>query len=120
MSSINIGEIYTYNAIKPNDNLQKTRPVLVIGTDSMNQLNFVDINYVIISSSADCGKYDVEISEEKARAIGLERRSVIKTTKIFTGPQSKLGRQIGKLPEDIKKDFREKYSEYQKSIIQKL
>lgn len=120
MSSINIGEIYTYNAIKPNDNLQKMRPILVIGTDSINQLNFVDINYVIISSSANCGKYDVEISEDNAKKIGLERRSVIKTTKIYTGPQSKLGKQIGKLPEDIKKEFKEKYHQYQKSIIDKL
>ena len=59
-----IGEIWTYKATKPSDNLEKIRPVLVIGDDGDNGLEFVDINYVIISSSASCGKYDVEINEE--------------------------------------------------------
>ena len=59
-----IGEIWTYKATKPSDNLEKIRPVLVIGDDGDNGLEFVDINYAIISSSASCGKYDVEINEE--------------------------------------------------------
>ena len=47
-----IGEIWTYKATKPSDNLEKIRPVLVIGDDGDNGLEFVDINYAIISSSA--------------------------------------------------------------------
>ena len=58
-----IGEIWTYKATKPSDNLEKIRPVLVIGDDGDNGLEFVDINYAINSSSASCGKYDVEINE---------------------------------------------------------
>ena len=57
-----IGEIWTYKATKPSDNLEKIRPVLVIGDDGDNGLEFVDIDYVIISSSASCEKYDVEIT----------------------------------------------------------
>lgn len=68
-----IGEIWTYKATKPSDNLEKVRPVLVIGDDRNNELKFVDINYVIISSSALCGKYDVTINEKRAIEIGLQR-----------------------------------------------
>ena len=86
-----IGEIWTYKATKPSDNLEKIRPVLVIGDDGDNGLEFVDINYAIISSSASCGKYDVEINEETAKCIGLKRPSVIKTTKIYTGSRKYYG-----------------------------
>lgn len=48
-----IGEIWTFKATKPNDNLEKVRPVLIIGDDKENGLQFIDINYVIISSSAE-------------------------------------------------------------------
>lgn len=59
-------EVWTYEAIKPSDGKSKVRPVLVIGDDSNNQLQFVDIHYVIISSSSMCGIYDVLINEEDA------------------------------------------------------
>ena len=115
-----IGEIWTYKATKPNDNLEKVRPILVIGVDVENGLKFIDINYVIISSSASCGKYDVLIKEDRAIEIGLAKESVIKTTKIYTGTQTKLGRKICDLPQDIKNEFKDKYKEYQRSIIDNL
>lgn len=74
------GEIWTYVAVKPNDGNEKVRPVLVIGNDANNNLQYVDIHYVIISSSTECGDYDVFIDEEQAKKIGLVRKSVIKTT----------------------------------------
>lgn len=114
------GEIWTYVATKPNDSLKKVRPVLIIGDDSSNELRFIDIHYVIISSSADCGKYDIEIDELVAKSIGLERKSVIKTTKIYTGSRTKLGNKIGDLPEEIRKSFINKYKEYQANLIQNL
>lgn len=112
-----IGEIWTYIATKPSDNLQKVRPVLVIGNDKENGLQFIDINYVIISSSAPCGRYDVELKGKVAKEIGLNNDSVIKTTKIYTGSQTKLGRKIGELPQDKKEEFKQKYKEYQESIL---
>lgn len=112
-----IGEIWTYKATKPSDNLEKIRPVLVIGDDGDNGLEFVDINYVIISSSASCGKYDVEINEETAKYIGLKRPSVIKTTKIYTGSRQKLVCKIG--TDELKKKFMCKYREYQENIMNK-
>lgn len=114
------GEIWTYVAIKPNDGNEKVRPVLVIGNDANNQLQYVDIHYVIISSSAECGNYDVLIDEEEARRIGLARKSVIKTTKVYTGSKSKLGAKIADLPVNIKKEFINKYKEYQESLISKF
>ena len=114
-----IGEIWTYKATKPSDNLEKVRPVLIVGNDEENGLKFVDINYVIISSSATCGKYDVPINKEQAEEIGLDRASTIKTTKIYTGSRTKLGRKIGELSLHIKEEFKNKYIEYQKNIISK-
>lgn len=115
-----IGEIWTYKATKPSDNLEKARPVLIIGDDGDNGLNIIDIEYVIISSSAECGYYDVKIEENIAKSIGLERESVIKTTKIYTGSKSKLGRKICDLPIEIKEEFKEKYKNHQSNIINKL
>ena len=108
-----LGEIWTYNATKPSDGAQKLRPVLIIGSDGENGLHFVDINYIIISASAECGIYDIESDEETAHSIGLKRRSVIKTTKIYTVSKSKLLCKIGVLPDDIKEKFKKKYKEYQ-------
>lgn len=115
-----VGEIWTYKATKPNDNLEKVRPVLIIGDDGNNGLKFIDINYVIISSSASCGKYDVEISEELAKEIGLDRKSIIKTTKIYTGSKMKLGKKICDLPIEKKEEFKKKYKEYQENLINNM
>lgn len=115
-----VGEIWTYIAIKPNDGKEKRRPVLIIGNDANNQLKYVDIHYVIISSSAECGIYDVKISEQISKQIGLAGKSIIKTTKIYTGTRSKLGAKIADLPLDIKKEFFQKYKEYQENIIRQF
>ncbi len=112
-----IGEIWTYVATKPSDDLEKVRPVLIVGNDAKNGLKFVDLHYVIVSSSAECGLYDVELNENEAKSIGLTRKSIIKTTKIYTGSKTKLGRKIGELPSNKKEEFREKYKEYQEQII---
>lgn len=114
-----IGEIWTFKATKPSDNLEKVRPVLIVGNDAENGLQFVDIHYVIISSSASCGKYDVELEEIVAKEIGLDRKSVIKTTKIYTGSKMKLGSKIGELPFDKKEEFKQKYKKYQEDILSK-
>lgn len=115
-----VGEIWTYKATKPSDDLEKIRPVLIIGNDSSNIIQFIDIHYVIISSSAECGLYDVELSLCEAQKVGLDRKSVIKTTKIYTGPKSKLGKKIGVLPEDILVEFKKKYQSYQYELINKM
>lgn len=111
------GEIWTFKATNPNDNIEKARPVLIIGDDGDNNLRFVDIHYVIISSSATCGVYDIEINDTDAKKIGLDKKSVIKTTKIYTGSKSKLGNKIGDLPDNLKEKFKEKYTEYQNRLI---
>ena len=115
-----IGEVWTYKATNPSDNIEKVRPVLIIGNDSDNQLKFVDIHYVIISSSADCGKYDVEMTMDDAKKIGLDNKSVIKTTKIYTGSKSKLRNKIGILPKNKKEEFIDKFIKYQKKLIDNL
>lgn len=115
-----IGEIWTYVAVKPNNGKEKIRPVLVIGSDENNGLQYVDIHYVVISSSADCGIYDVEIGDDLAKEIGLSRKSIIKTTKIYTGTKSKLGSKINDLPIEKKKEFYQKYREYQDDLIRKF
>ncbi len=115
-----IGEIWTYVATKPNNGMQKVRPILIIGNDGNNQLQFVDIHYVIISSSADCGIYDVELEDSVAKSIGLAKKSIIKTTKIYTGPRTKMGQKIGELPIDKKTEFIQKYQDYQLDMISKF
>ena len=114
-------EIWTYLAQKPSNNSQiKPRPVLVIGDDSCNNISIVDISYVVISSSSECGEFDVEIDESTAQSIGLDRKSIIKTTKIFTGSKSYLGNKICDLPKDIKLKFIEKYKKYQDCLINNM
>jgi len=111
------GEIWTYVAVKPNDGKQKVRPILIIGNDANNHLQYVDIHYVIISSSAECGIYDIELEEDLAKEIGLSRKSIIKTTKIYTGAKSKLGAKIADLPIEKKKEFFQKYKNYQDNLM---
>lgn len=115
-----IGEIWYYKAKMPNSDEYKSRPVLVIGDDSGNNLYFTDIHYVIISSSSSVGLYDIEISEEDAKDIGLLRKSVIKTTKIYTGPKTLFERKVCDLPDEYRMKFLEKYREYQLNLITKF
>ena len=115
-----IGEIWTYAATKSSGGTPKVRPILIIGNDANNQLQYVDIHYVIVSSSSDCGVYDVKIEQNVATSIGLQRESVIKTTKIFTGAKSKLGSKIAELPPDKKEKFITKYRIYQEDMMTKF
>lgn len=112
-----IGEIWYYKAKLPNSDQIKPRPVLVIGTDANNNLFYTDIHYVIISSSSEAGIYDVIIEEEIAKKINLLRKSIIKTTKIYTGPRNMFERKLGTLPEELKNEFIKKYQDYQNQLI---
>ena len=115
-----IGEVWTFKATNPSDNVEKARPVLIIGDDGGNNLKFVDVHYVIISSSATCGEFDVQLNEQEAKNIGLDRPSVIKTTKIYTGSKYKLGNKIGDLSNEKKDEFKQKYTDYQNKLIDKF
>ena len=108
-----LGELWTYKITEAGGYLEKTRPVLIIGRDEDDELQFVEITYVEGPLSELCGIYDIEIDEETAHSIGLRKRSVIKTTKIFTASKSNLGSKIGILPDDIKERFKEKFKAYQ-------
>lgn len=99
-----IGEVWYYKAKLPNSDEYKSRPVLVIGTDANNNLLYTDIHYVIID-------------EETAKEINLLRKSIIKTTKIYTGPKSLFERKLGTLPDKLKQEFVKKYQEYQNQLI---
>ena len=115
-----IGEVWYYKAKLPNNDGYKSRPVLIIGTDANNNLYYTDIHYVIISSSASIGIYDVLINEDQAREMNLTRASVIKTTKIYTGPLNLFERKVCDLPENIKDEFVNKFELYQQDTINKL
>jgi mRNA-degrading endonuclease toxin of MazEF toxin-antitoxin module len=115
-----IGEIWYYKAKLPNSNEYKARPILIIGTDEINNLLYIDIHYVLISSSADKGDFDVSIDSITAKEIGLTRASIIKTTKIYTGSKSLLERKVCDLPNGIYDEFLSKYKSYQDSIINLL
>ncbi len=54
-----------------------------------------------------------------ATRIGLNGKSTIKTTKIYTGSKMKMGRKIGDLPTEKKEEFKNKYMEYQNDIMNK-
>ena len=115
-----IFEIWYYNAPLPNSGGAKLRPVLIIGSDAENQLNIVDVHYCMLSASSKKGKYDVEIDETTAKAMGLKKASVIKTTKIYTVSQALLEKKICDLPQKLKAEFVEKYKAYQSMLMNKM
>lgn len=115
-----IGEIWYYKAKLPNNDGYKSRPVLIVGTDANNNLYYTDIHYVIISSSASIGVYDVLINDDQAKEMNLTRASVIKTTKIYTGPSNLFERKVCDLPDNIKDEFLKKFESYQEDTINKL
>ena len=53
-------------------------------------------------------------------SLGLQRESVIKTTKIYTGSKTKLGNKIADLPQEKKEELINKYREYQNGIVSKF
>ena len=115
-----IFEIWYFKALLPNGTGHKARPVLIIGNDSENNLNIVDIHYCLVSSSSSAGKYDVEIADTQAKALGLSRASIIKTTKIYTGSKRQLERKVCDLPDTLRKEFLQKYQAYQNAIISNM
>jgi len=115
-----IFEIWYYTAKLPNSLETKARPILIIGDDSENKLRIVDIHYCIVSSTAPKGNYDIQIDEKTAKNLGLERASVIKTTKVYTGDRELLERKVCDLPKDLKIEFIEKYKSYQNNLMLKM
>jgi len=115
-----IFEIWYYKATLPNNGGIKPRPVLVIGSDDDNSLSIVDIHYCLVSASASKGKYDVEIDDVTAKNLGLSRASIIKTTKIYTGSRGLLERKICELPLELRKEFADKYKQYQHNLVEGL
>ena len=115
-----IFELWYYKATLPNNGGVKARPVLIIGDDKINGLRIVDIHYCIVSASSPKGNFDIEIDQTTAKQLGLKRKSVIKTTKIYTGSKNLLERKIADLPANLRKEFYEKYKEYQQMVIQGL
>ena len=115
-----IFEIWYYTAKLPNSLQTKARPVLIIGDDSGNKLRIVDIHYCIVSATAPKGNYDVQIDEAAAKNLGLEKASVIKTTKVYTGDQGLLERKICDLPEDYKIEFIKQYKLYQNNLMARM
>jgi mRNA-degrading endonuclease toxin of MazEF toxin-antitoxin module len=115
-----IFEIWYYKAVLPNNGGIKPRPVLVIGDDGANELRIVDVHYCLVTSSGECGKFDVLIDEPAAKQIGLTRKSIIKITKIFTGSRNLLERKVADLPESLRSEVREKYAAYQRGIIERM
>ena len=115
-----IFEIWYYAAKLPNSLETKARPILIIGDDSDNKLKIVDIHYCIVSATAPKGDFDVPIDEKTAKNIGLERSSVIKTTKVYTGDRELLERKVCDLPNDLKTAFMEKYKSYQNNLMIKM
>jgi hypothetical protein len=112
-----IFEIWYYSAKLPNSLETKGRPILIIGDDSDNKLRIIDIHYCIVSASAPKGEYDIQIDAKTGENLGLEKASVIKTTKVYTGDRELLERKVCELPKDLKSEFIEKYKAYQNNII---
>jgi len=74
----------------------------------------------LVSASASKGKYDVEIDDVTAKNLGLSRASIIKTTKIYTGSRGLLERKICELPLELRKEFADKYKQYQHNLVERL
>ena len=115
-----IFELWYYRANLPNNGGIKTRPVLIIGDDTENGLTIIDIHYCIVSASSQVGNYDVVIDDITAKNIGLSKRSIIKTTKIYTGSKRLLENKIADLPQEQKEEFLIKFKDYQTKLINKL
>lgn len=60
------------------------------------------------------------LMNKKQKNIGLDRPSVIKTTKIYTGSKFKLGNKIGDPSNEKKDEFKQKYTDYQNKLIDRF
>ena len=120
LANVKVGEIWTFLVPLTNDNTKyKARPVLIV---SVNEtfVHYHSINYVVISSSSVEEEYDVVINDDVAVKIGLQCKSIIKTTNIYTENKTSLGSKIGDLPKDILKQFKERYRLFQEYVISNL
>lgn len=120
MADVKVGDIWTFLVPLTNDNTKfKARPVLIV---SVNEgfVHYESINYVVISSTSVCEKFDVVIDDDIALKIGLQSKSIIKTTNIYTENKTSLGQKIGELPKKILRQFKKKYQAFQEYIINKL
>ena|SRR5690554_3707967 len=120
MPDVKVGDIWTFLVPLTNDNTKyKARPVLIISVNE-NFVHYQSINYVVISSTSVIEKYDVVINDNVAFKIGLQSKSIIKTTNIYTENKTSLGHKIGELPKNILKQFKKKYQTFQQYIINQL
>jgi len=120
MSDVKVGEIWTFLVPLTNDNTKyKARPVLIVSVNE-DFVHYESINYVVISSTSVQEKYDVVICDEIACKIGLQSKSIIKTTNIYTENKTSLGNKIGELPMGILKIFKKKYQAFQDYVLNNL
>lgn len=120
MTDVKVGEIWTFLVPLTNDNTKfKARPVLIVSVNE-DFVHYESINYVVISSSSIEEKFDVVISDEIAYKIGLQCKSLIKTTNIYTENKTSLGNKIGELPKEILSIFMKNYQGFQEYVIDHL
>ncbi len=120
MPDVKVGEIWTFLVPLTNDNTKyKARPVLIVSVNE-DFVHYESINYVVISSTSVEEKYDVVIRDEVASKIGLQSKSIIKTTNIYTENKTSLGHKIGDLPKYILKQFKKKYRAFQDYVLSNL
>ncbi len=120
MTDVKVGEIWTFLVPLTNDNTKfKARPVLIVSVNE-NFVHYESINYVVISSSSVEEEFDVVINDEIACKIGLQCKSIIKTTNIYTENKTSLGSKIGELPKEILKKFMKNYCRFQEYVIEHL
>ncbi len=120
LTDVKVGEIWTFLVPLTNDNTKyKARPVLIVSVNE-NFVHYESINYVVISSTSMEEKFDIVIIDEIACKIGLQSKSVIKTTNIYTENKTSLGNKIGELPKGILKQFKKKYQAFQEYILENL
>lgn len=120
MPEVKVGDIWTFLVPLTNDNTKyKARPVLIISVNE-DFVHYESINYVVISSTSVQEKYDVVIKDDVASKIGLQSKSLIKTTNIYTENKTSLGHKIGELPKHILKQFKKKYQAFQDYILNNI
>ena len=120
MNDVKVGEIWTFLVPLTNDNTKyKARPVLIVSVNE-NFVHYESINYVVISASSVEEKFDIVLNDDVASSIGLQNKSVIKTTNIYTENKTSLGNKIGELPKEILSQFKRNYRLFQEYVINNL
>ena len=114
-----IFEIWYYKTSLPSDDT-KPKPILIIGNDPEDGSVEANIHFCPILTSSAQGKYDVRINETDAKAIGIAKELIIKTTQMYTGPCNLLEQKVGDLPGDLISQFISQYIAYQSAILLKM